>query len=170
MTTTFDYRKSFSMFGLNKKMSTSVSIRKIKIPSLNSNALPRRRRAIEPTGIDARVDVLVDIAKMLVRKYQILPKWDHSKSNLLNELKTKSESKCMVELYRLCKKSLRKNLSEKQPKESKESKELTNTIFRELKKKKKKHSSKKKPMTQTKKKSEGEMQEKTITEVAQRSA
>jgi len=146
-------------------MSTSASIRKIKIPSLNSNAVPCRRKATsDPTAIShAPNDVVVEIAKMLVRKFKILPKWDNSKSNLFVELKTKSESKCMVEMFRLCKKSVRKNSSGK-PKDSNEPKESTKTIFRE-RKKKKRHSSMKKPVPTTTEVDE----EKTITEAAQRS-
>lgn len=152
-----------------QKMSTSASIRKIKIPNLNASALPRKKKHIETNTADP-VDLLVDISKMLVRKYKILPNWDNTKSNLFEELKTKSESKCMVELYRLCKKSLRKKSSELLPKENEAKSKSTNTIFRELKKKKK-HSSKKKLNSLVrKKKPDEEAQENTITEFAQRSA
>ena len=154
-------------------MSTSASIRKIKIPSLNASALPRNTRFIEPTATSVLAnDVLIVVAKMLVRKYNILPKWDKTKLNLFEELKTKSESKCMVELYHLCKKSLRKKSSELLPKENEAKLKSTSTIFRELKKKKK-HSSKKKPTAQSlvrKKKPDEEAQDNSITEFAQRSA
>ena len=148
-------------------MSTSASVRKIKIPSLNASALPRKKKLIEPTAISVSADdVLIDVAKMLVRKYKILPKWDQSRTALFEALKTRSESKCMVELYRMCKKSLRKKSSSEiiKPKE--------NTIFREIKKKKTKHSSKKKSKSipsGPRKKAE-DVQENTITESAQRSA
>ena len=155
-----------------QKMSTSASIQKIKIPSLNSNALPRNKKHIETATTVC--DLLVDISKMLVRKFKILPNWDQTKSNLFEELKTKSESKCMVELYRLCKKSLRKKSSELLPKENEaKSSKSTSTIFRELKKKKKHSSKKKPPTTQSpvrKKKTDEEAQDNSITEFAQRSA
>ncbi len=151
-------------------MSTSASIKKIKISSLNSNALPRKRASSDPTLAEnkERTDVLVEVAKLLARKYKILSKWDNSRMGLFVALKTKSESKCMVELYRLCKKSLKsKQSSTSEGREEKP--KVTKTIFREMKKNK--NSSKKKTMLPARKKKmdEGQEHEHTITESAQRS-
>jgi hypothetical protein len=152
-------------------MSTTASIRKIKIPSLNSSALPRT--TVKSSSISEQtassVDVLTDVANLLVRKFKILPKWNHSRSGLFEEFKTKSENKCIVELYRLCKKSIRKKSCDV-PKESEQ--KPTKTLFRELKKKR--NSSKKqrvenKKKQQQEKKNNNDADENTITESAQRS-
>lgn len=98
---------------------------------------------------------------MLVRKYKILPTWNRSRPGLFEELKTKSESKCVVELYRLCKKTVRKKSSEVSKRSD------PKPLFREMKKKK--NSSKKKKIRK-KQEASHVHQENTITESAQRSA
>lgn len=151
-------------------MSTSASIRKIKIPGLTPGALPRKEPRADPTTKTTTAktgdDVLIDIASFLVRKYKILQKWDRSRVDLFEQLKTKSESKCVLELFRLCKKSVRKKTTsdgvignEKDMKVRKK----TTTIFRGLQKKR---NSSKKKRTHV----DDDKQENTITEAAQRSA
>lgn len=148
-------------------MSTSTSIRKIKIPGLTPGALPRKEPRADPTTKTTTTktgdDVLIDIASFLVRKYKILQKWDRSRADLFEQLNTKSESKCVLELVRLCKKSIRKKTSDGVARKEKDMKvRKKTTIFRGLQKKR--NSSKKKRTC------DDDKQENTITEAAQRSA
>lgn len=144
------------------------TIRAIKIPMMNPSGLKlkkTKRRSSTSQTSDER-NVLQEVARFIQKKYKILPTWKGDLSDLFDQLKTRSESKCVVELLKLAKKSDKKA---KKPVEVTSATVTKRTLF--TKKKKKSTSTKQRSAegSSAKKKDDDEVVETTITEVAQRS-
>ncbi len=143
------------------------SIRKIKIPLTPSGQkLPKKtkkRRHSETSNSS----ILHDLARFMQKKYKILATWKGDPLELLELCKTRSESKCLLELFTQSKKAVKKasktTTNEPTTKTSKSSSKKP--LFTSKKVKRRSGSNKTQKVVEKEKKDE----ENTITEIAQRS-
>lgn len=145
------------------------SIRKIKIPLTPSGQkLPKKtkKRHSETT---TNISVICDLARFMQKKYKILPAWKGESIELLELCKTRSESKCLLELFTQSKKAVKKAsktaTNEPTTKTSKSSKTGKKPLFTSKMVKRRSGSNKTQKVVEKEKKDE----ENTITEIAQRS-
>lgn len=143
---------------------SETSIRKIRIPLTTSGKKLQKKST---TQVIQDSNVLYDFARYLQKKYKILSTWKGELTDLFELCKTRSESKCVVELFSQSKKAVRKAkktaMIETTTKTSK-SLNSTSRIFKQVKQRR--GSSKKAAPATTKQEKDDEV---TITENAQRS-
>jgi hypothetical protein len=147
------------------------SIRKIKIPLTPSGqklTKKVKKRHSEPTTNSS--SILQDLARYMQKKYKILATWKGDPLELLELCKTRSESKCLLELFVQSKKAVKKASKAATTNEptTKTSKSTKTTVKKPLfthKKVKRRSVSSNKQKPEREKKDE----ENTITEIAQRS-
>ena len=139
------------------------SIRKIKIPLTPSGQ--KLQKKPKPTQNTQDPNVLVEVARYMQKKYKILSSWKGELPELFELCKTRSESKCVLELFSQSKKTVKKASKKTATNEvtTKSSKSSTTkkTIFKQLKRRRGSSSNTPKP--------EVHSDEVTITENAQRS-
>jgi hypothetical protein len=146
------------------------SIRKIKIPLTPSGQkLPKKtkkRRHSETTTTPTSSSVICDIARFMQKKYKILSTWKGESMELLELCKTRSESKCLLELFTQSKKAVKKasKTTTNEP-TTRTSKSSSKKPLFTSKKVKRRSGSNKTQKPEKEKKDE----ENTITEIAQRS-
>jgi hypothetical protein len=149
------------------------SIRKIKIPLTPSGQkLPKKvkKRDSEPSTNSS--SILHDLARFMQKKYKILASWKGEPLELLELCKTRSESKCLLELFTQSKKAVKK-ASKPVTNEptTKTSKSTKTTVKKPLftTKKVKRHSGSNETRKAVEREKEKKDDENTITEIAQRS-
>jgi hypothetical protein len=147
------------------------SIRKIKIPLMTPTGQKLQKKP-KPTQTTTTQDpnILVDVARYMQKKYKILSTWKGDPLELLELCKTRSESKCLLELFAQSKKAVKKaskaaTTIEPTTKTSKSTKTTAKKPLFTHKKVKRRSGSSIKQKPEREKKDE----ENTITEIAQRS-
>ncbi len=150
------------------------SIRKIKIPLTPSGQkLQKKPKPTQSSKTTQDSNVLVEVARYMQKRYNIIPTWKGESLELFEFCKTRSESKCVLELFNQSKKAVKKaqksatNEPTSKTKTSKSTKSSSpKTIFKRFKRRPGSHKTIRSSFSKPEKPSTDEV---SITENAQRS-